>query len=379
MADKRISELQSTTAVGTSVVPVSNASGTATNKVTLAEIAALGGGAPSAHKISHSTGGSDFLSPSDIGALSFVGVPGSTSASGQIGQIAIDGDYLYVYTGSSWKVIPLVAFGSNITPPPSYLIAITQQPSNKLIGTSTDAVFSVEYQVSHAGSSSRFWEFSDNGSVWNLLTSEGSISQVSSSQNGANIVTNNISLTIDWSKHVLGRTYRFRAQSMGAEAVTNVVGTSVINYLVTFTNSPSNKYLGASGANITYSYKVNDQGQSLAMWQYSDDFGSSSTGSTWNNITTQGVQSLSSLINPSTLDSEVSGSLLVDSSKFNKGRKYRLSVQTLNHSSVTDPVEVLTCPVADAPICPCGFSPIVGENGCTQYECDVCSSSSSSS
>ena len=333
MADKRISELQSTTAVGTSVVPVSNASGTATNKVTLAEIAALGGGAPSAHKISHSTGGSDFLSPSDIGALSFVGVPGSTSASGQIGQIAIDGDYLYVYTGSSWKVIPLVAFGSNITPPPSYLIAITQQPSNKLIGTSTDAVFSVEYQVSHAGSS----------------------------------------------KHVLGRTYRFRAQSMGAEAVTNVVGTSVINYLVTFTNSPSNKYLGASGANITYSYKVNDQGQSLAMWQYSDDFGSSSTGSTWNNITTQGVQSLSSLINPSTLDSEVSGSLLVDSSKFNQGRKYRLSVQTLNHSSVTDPVEVLTCPVADAPICPCGFSPIVGENGCTQYECDVCSSSSSSS
>jgi hypothetical protein len=373
MADKRISELQSTSAVGTSVVPVSNASGTATNKVTLADIAALGGGTPAAHKESHSTGGSDALSASDIGALSFVGVPANTGATGQTGQIAIDGNYLYVYAGSSWKVIPLVAFGSNITPPPSYSIAITQQPSTELIGTYTDAVFSVEYQVSHAGNSSRFWEFSDNNSVWNLLTSEGSISQFSSSQNGANIVTNNISLTVDWSKHVLGRTYRLRVQSMGAEAVTNVVGTLVISYLVTFVNLPSNKYLGSSGANVTYSYKVNDQGQSLPQWQYSDDLGI-----TWDNVTTQGVQSSSSLINPSTLDAEISGGLFVNSSNFQQGRKYRLSVQTLNNTSTTDPVEVFPCAIASAPNCPCGLSPIVDENGCTQYECNVCSSSSSS-
>lgn len=41
MADVRISELPSGNAVGTSVVPASDAAGTVTNKVTLASIAAL--------------------------------------------------------------------------------------------------------------------------------------------------------------------------------------------------------------------------------------------------------------------------------------------------------------------------------------------------
>jgi hypothetical protein len=48
MADIKISELPSAAAVGTSVVPVSNAAGTATNKVTLADIAALASGGPPA-------------------------------------------------------------------------------------------------------------------------------------------------------------------------------------------------------------------------------------------------------------------------------------------------------------------------------------------
>lgn len=46
MANKKISEFTAAAAVGTSVVPVSDAAGTVTNKVTLADIAALGGGAP---------------------------------------------------------------------------------------------------------------------------------------------------------------------------------------------------------------------------------------------------------------------------------------------------------------------------------------------
>jgi hypothetical protein len=46
MANKKITEFVTAAAVGSSVVPVSDAAGTVTNKVTLADIAALGGGAP---------------------------------------------------------------------------------------------------------------------------------------------------------------------------------------------------------------------------------------------------------------------------------------------------------------------------------------------
>jgi len=46
MANKKITEFVTAAAVGSSVVPVSDAAGTVTNKVTLASIAALGGGAP---------------------------------------------------------------------------------------------------------------------------------------------------------------------------------------------------------------------------------------------------------------------------------------------------------------------------------------------
>jgi hypothetical protein len=68
MADKKISELASGSAVSTSVVPVSDSAGTATTKVTLGAIAALGGGPPAAHASTHGTGGSDQVTPAAIGA-----------------------------------------------------------------------------------------------------------------------------------------------------------------------------------------------------------------------------------------------------------------------------------------------------------------------
>jgi hypothetical protein len=51
MANKLITDLDATGAVGSSVVPVSAADGSATNKVALADIAALGGGTPADYTI----------------------------------------------------------------------------------------------------------------------------------------------------------------------------------------------------------------------------------------------------------------------------------------------------------------------------------------
>lgn len=68
MSTVKISGLPSGTANASAVVPATNAAGTTTEKITLGAIAALGGGAPAAHKTSHATGGTDALSAADIGA-----------------------------------------------------------------------------------------------------------------------------------------------------------------------------------------------------------------------------------------------------------------------------------------------------------------------
>lgn len=100
MADIKISELPSAAAVGTSVVPVSNAAGTATNKVTLADIAAL------------ATSSSDarwdlFLPPAPTSVIASAGnaqVTVSWAAPSVLAQTPIT-DYTVQYSsdsGSTW-------------------------------------------------------------------------------------------------------------------------------------------------------------------------------------------------------------------------------------------------------------------------------------
>lgn len=69
MADTTISQLPSASAASDAVVAADSGDGSVTNKVTLASIAALGGGAPAAHASSHGSAGTDPITPASIGAV----------------------------------------------------------------------------------------------------------------------------------------------------------------------------------------------------------------------------------------------------------------------------------------------------------------------
>lgn len=69
MPDTTISQLPSSSAAAQAVVAADSADGSVTNKVTLASIAALGGGSPASHAASHGSAGSDPITPAAIGAV----------------------------------------------------------------------------------------------------------------------------------------------------------------------------------------------------------------------------------------------------------------------------------------------------------------------
>lgn len=108
MPDVKIKDLPLATASGSSVVPVMNPAGTATNSVTLASIAALGGGIPASHAASHGTGGADPITPSAIGAAAADHAHGGISADGKVGSTA----GLPLVTGAA-GVVTVGSFGTS--------------------------------------------------------------------------------------------------------------------------------------------------------------------------------------------------------------------------------------------------------------------------
>ncbi len=87
MLKKKISQLDSANASLSGYIPMSDAAGTVTNKVTVQSILDLGGGGS---------------------GLTWSSVPASPTASGTAGQIAYDGDYFYVATATNaWERVAL--------------------------------------------------------------------------------------------------------------------------------------------------------------------------------------------------------------------------------------------------------------------------------
>jgi len=118
MADIKISALTATGAIGTSVVPVSDAAGTVTNKVTLAAIAALatgggGAGATGPAGVTGPTGpggATGATGPAGSGSTGPTGVSGPTGPGGATGPAGVTGA-----TGVAGATGPIGATGVGAT------------------------------------------------------------------------------------------------------------------------------------------------------------------------------------------------------------------------------------------------------------------------
>lgn len=104
MADVKISALPAGTANANAVVPATNAAGTATEKITLGSIAALGGGAPASHASTHNTGGAD--------ALSNV-VTSPSQITGNVNDYAIGTGDIFRLSSDAARTITGVVAGTN--------------------------------------------------------------------------------------------------------------------------------------------------------------------------------------------------------------------------------------------------------------------------
>lgn len=109
MPDVKISQLPAGTANASAVVPATNAAGTTTEKITLGAIAALGGGAPAAHKSTHATGGTDALTAADIGAAATSHThSGSDITSGTVAAARLGTHASTHQTGGSDAINPVI-------------------------------------------------------------------------------------------------------------------------------------------------------------------------------------------------------------------------------------------------------------------------------
>jgi hypothetical protein len=169
MADVKISALPTKTVASTDIVPVVDAGATTTSRVTAGAIAALGGGAPAAHKTTHATGGTDALTASDIGAASSSHSHGGITSDGKIGSTA----NLPIITGSG-GTLAAGSFGSSAN-------TFCQGNDSRLSDSRTPTA----HKTSHSTGGSDALAPSDIGAIASDTTGIS----------GADAVTNIVSLT----------------------------------------------------------------------------------------------------------------------------------------------------------------------------------------
>lgn len=155
--------------------------------------------------ISGEQGGIQWVSPS----------PSSPSDPGNVGDVAYDNSFLYVYTAQGWRRASLGAWNPDIT--------ITTQPQDLLLGVGGSGNFTIAATVSDGSTPNYQWQNSDdNGATWDTITgatgTSYGLSGVSLADNGTLYravvsATGAVNVTSDSATLTVGQTSRLLTAS----------------------------------------------------------------------------------------------------------------------------------------------------------------------
>jgi hypothetical protein len=270
------------------------------------------------------TGWTDPLEAGGSGGVAWTTpTPLESSDAGNLGDIAYDSSFFYVYTSDGWKRSPIEIFGLEIS--------ISQQPSDVTASDGGSATFSVVASAGEAELTYQWESSADGGTNWSPVAGETSATlsftaSASDDQNQYRVVVSSTGLTDVTSSAAaltIAQTYRILAESSDPllTETGNYINQDLSIPVITITADPQGTDAVGGSASFSVSATVSDGSSLSYQWQ-------ANQGGSWTNLEGENLSSLS----------------LVGLNYLNDNTAYRVVVSAANAADVTSSAATLSVP-----------------------------------